>query len=70
MRKSYHITPLSVAKYDIMLKTLYRALYVEYHRIVYTSVPLLWPYSYMCLWNNVWCYPGITLAVLVANYVS
>ena len=22
MRKSYHITPLSVAKYDIMLKTL------------------------------------------------
>ena len=37
MRKSYHITPLSVAKYDIMLKALYRALYVEYHRIVYTS---------------------------------
>ena len=60
MRKSYHITPLSVAKYDVMLKTLYRALYVEYHRIVYTSVGTT---SYMCQWNNVWCYPGITLAV-------
>ena len=61
MRKSYHITPLSVAKYDIMLKTLYRALYVEYHRIVYTSVPLLWLNQ-----NVATCVSGIMYGAILA----